>query len=343
MLFPFHRLAARPLGRQAGFALFSVVLILIAACSSGGDNASTAAGDGAGPHFLLTTSRGLSELNGQDEKLLIQYADGSYIADPSISPDGKRLAYSLQPPARVGAGGGVDFGADIYVAKRDGKDPQLVLAHTRVGEFLRNPVWLDNNQLLINIRGRSADGLPDLRIESIDLRSGAQKRILSDSVELALSPDGKDIAHVYIDPQAAGEHLAFADLQTGARHQLLAPNSPLILITALVWSPNGSRLAFGAADPSTIVRQGDNDTRLVAASVALHPTLQDIWVVNRDGTGLQRLADIAESQPSIAWTPDGSGLYVLGTAAFLKIDIQTGQREQIGPGIPYGQILRIGD
>jgi Tol biopolymer transport system component len=329
-----HAREARLRGRTELLLLTSILFVLLIACSSGGSSAG-----GNGPDFLISSAGGLSEHRGDVERVLIA-GGGSYVFDPSVSPDGKRIAYGLQPPAVVDANGGIDFGSDLYVANRDGSKPELYLRHSRVGEFLRNPVWLTNDKLLINVRGRAPDGQADLRIESLDLASGVRERILTSAVELALSPNRKSIAYVAIDPQTQSERLAVRDLQTGATEYLLPADNILTLFTSITWSPDGSAVAFAAANPGTLHRQ-DSDRLYVLAATTLHPTLQDVWVVNRDGTGLRLIADIAESQPSIAWAADGASLYVMGTAAFLHMNLKTGAIAPIGQGVPFGQIVRV--
>ena len=69
---------------------------------------------------------------------------------------------------------------------------------------------------------------------------------------------------------------------------------------------------------------------------------EDVWIVNSDGTGLKRLAEIAENQPSLAWTSDGSTLFAVGATAFWKIDAASGKAQQAGSGVPLGQIIWLG-
>ncbi len=61
--------------------------------------------------------------------------------------------------------------------------------------------------------------------------------------------------------------------------------------------------------------------------------------MNTDGTGLRRLAEIAENMPSISWSGDGRTIYALGPSALWKIDAVSGKSDQIGQGIVLGQIV----
>jgi hypothetical protein len=75
---------------------------------------------------------------------------------------------------------------------------------------------------------------------------------------------------------------------------------------------------------------------------SLHPFAQDVWVVNSDGGGLLRLAEIAENMPSLTWSGDGATIYVLGPVATWRIAVASGAAEEIGPGIALAQIVWIG-
>jgi Tol biopolymer transport system component len=239
----------------------------------------------------------------------------------------------------VDAAGGVDFGADLYVVDADGSNQKEVLHHARVGEAIRNPVWLSANELLVNVRGRGQGGFPDLRIELLDLTTGVRRRLVNDAVEVALSPDRKKIAYVSVDKDDQREQLTVADLHTAQIHPLTPDTSPLVFITSIVWSPDGSTVAFASADPTTGAAPDSGGTR----TFALHPTLQDLWVVKPDGSDLHRLAELAESQPSLAWAEDSASIYAVGVGGFWRVDTASGTLELIGQGIPFGQIRLFKD
>ena len=311
-----------------GLALLSLFLL---ACS-GDDTPETA----SGPRFLLATTEGLIERNSSGERTLLSFDDGSYIFDPAVSPDGKRIAFIRQAPASVDVAGNVDFGADLYVVDANGRNSRELLHHTRTGEFLRNPAWLSNDELLINIRGRHPAGLPDLRVERLNVTSGQRQRLLQDAVEIGIAPDAKSFAFVHIEPNTQREQLMLFDMASGQSQALTQFDSPLVFIVSIVFAPDGNTVAFAAADPSTGSLPGP-------ASRPAHPTLQDAWLVDKDGANLRRLAELAESQPSLEWTSDGRALYALGTGSLWLIEATTGAMEQLGPGITFGQIRLLSD
>ena len=72
-----------------------------------------------------------------------------------------------------------------------------------------------------------------------------------------------------------------------------------------------------------------------------HPTLQDLWLVNADGSNLHKLVDLAESSPSAAWSADGKTIYVMGGGGFFQIDPATGDRQILSEGVNGGQIAGL--
>src|SRR5262249_45755065 len=102
-------------------------------------------------------------------RALLKFDDASYVLDPAISPDGAKIAFGRQPPAKTLSPGVVDFGSDLYIADRDGSNPREVLHHATVAEFVRAPAWLSNSQLLITVQGQKADRTSDFRTEVLDL------------------------------------------------------------------------------------------------------------------------------------------------------------------------------
>jgi Tol biopolymer transport system component len=127
---------------------------------------------------------------------------------------------------------------------------------------------------------------------------------------------------------------------------LVDEDDGLALFSAVAFSPDGSQLAFAAVDlgtapppPMPPAPSGWRDSS-VAAGVAGHPFAQDVWLVNpSDGAGLRRVADIAENMPSVSWSGDGSGLYVLGPGFLWRLDPATGAAEMLRQSGERGAIV----
>jgi Tol biopolymer transport system component len=309
---------------------------LLAACSGITACASAAPGSSeGGPRFLIAGEHGLAEYSAGGRKTLIDIEKGAYALDPALSRDGRQIAFALQSPAKVQPNGDVDFGSDLYLTSREGKDVKLLLRHQAVAEFLRTPDWLPDGRLLLAVRGRSAAGEQDLRIESLDPASGQGRRLIDDAIDPVVSPDGRSLLYVKIDPVTQAEALTIASLDDPNNGRPLAGTANnLALITSATWSPDGRRIVFAAVDvnlPLIEVTPSTNTQRY-------HPFAQDVWLVERDGTGLRRFLELSDNQPSLDWSADGAIIYSLGITGFWRIDAVTAQREQVGIAVPLGQV-----
>ncbi len=323
--------------------LFTIAAsLLVSGCGGSSKNANA---PGPGDRFLLTNQAGLNESTASGTpRLFLKFDDGSFILDPAIAPDGKRIAFIRQAPARARPDGSIDFGSDLYVADRDGKNARLLVLHGAVAEFLRTPVWLSDGEILFGVRGRAADGRADFRTERLNLQTGQRSRLIEGGVDPAISADRKSIAFLKVDPVTQEEDLIVSATDLSSRRTVVDRNSGLALISGQVFSPDGTRIAFAAVDvgattPTPRSGRPSDKTRLAAL---VHPFAQDVWIVNRDGTGLRRLTEIAENMPSLTWSGDGATLFAIGPVSFWQIEPASGKSEQIGQGVPLGQIVWIG-
>jgi Tol biopolymer transport system component len=279
----------------------------------------------------------LSRIDASGQSEILHLDGGAYILDPSIAAG--QLAFVIQPPATTGANGTPDFGSDLYAAPRSGGQLKLLVKHSAPGEFVRSPAWLpDGRQLFFDVRGVDSSGQPDLRIERLDLSTGARQRYLEGAIFPVISPDGRSLAFVRVDAATSHEDIQVIDLETQATTSLLGPQSSKLMISSLAWSPDGSRLIFAAADPLVLAAPSAGTGQGSTA----HPTLQDLWLINRDASGLRRLIDFGESQPSAVWSARGNVIYAMASQGFLVIDVESGKMQRLGQGSQGGQITLLG-
>jgi Tol biopolymer transport system component len=270
---------------------------------------------------------------------LTKWPANTYPVDPAMSPDGKHLAFGLELPATKLPDGSSDFGSDLYVADANGKNPNQIVKHEDVAEFIQNPAWLTNSTLIFTVRGRTAGGRADFRIEKVGIDGGQRTRFVDGGVDPAVSRDGKEIVWDQIDLATQAETLTIASADLQNKKVLASQADKITLFGSKAFSPDGTRIAFTAVDFSSISGGGSLPLGHAGASYSLvHPYAQDVWIVNSDGTGLHRLAEIAENMPSLAWSGDGSTIYALGPSAFWRIDAAAGTADQVGLGMAPAQI-----
>jgi Tol biopolymer transport system component len=270
--------------------------------------------------------------------------DGSFFLDPAISTDGQTYAFIRQPPAVRSSSGEVDFGSDLMLVDSSGENEREAAVHKATGEFIRYPIFLkDENAVLVGVRGQDAEAKPDFRIERVDLDSGARTRLIGNASSPALAPDGRTLAYATYDPVTGAESIDITDLQTNDTRTLVQASGVLVLIQNLAWSPDGTVLAFMSSDLATSLAQPVGQTAFASPLpvMPMHPTLQDLWLVNADGSNLHKIVDLAESSPSAAWSADGKTIYVMGEGGFFQIDPATGDRQIISEGVKGGQIARL--
>jgi Tol biopolymer transport system component len=213
-----------------------------------------------------------------------------------------------------------------------------VVRHSQIAEFVRGPAWLRPERLLFDVRGRRQDGSGDFRIEVLNTATKKRERFLDAAISPAVSPDGKWIACVSLDVETGQENILVMDSDRGNVSRLLGEFSSKLFIGSLAWSPDGNDLAFAAADPFAKSLPRERRSQLVSLA---HPTLKDVWLIRRDGSNLRRLADLGESQPSVAWASNPKFVYVLGFRGLLKFNVESGAFEERGAGTYGGQIASV--
>lgn len=119
----------------------------------------------------------------------------------------------------------------------------------------------------------------------VDLRGKQMSTIAGvplDAYAPSPTPDGTQVAFVASPNEVAGNQIGIMRTDGTGAHFVATPGIDVGWTVAI--SPDGNRIAFeGEVDGNT-----------------------DIWVVNRDGTGLLRLTDDPATDQYPAWSPDGT-------------------------------------
>lgn len=265
------------------------------------------------------------------------------IVRPTVSPDGKRIAF-----AALG---------DIWVMDVGGKPARLTS-----DRFLdTDPAWSRDGSQLVYSSDRAANGNLDLYVR--DMKSGAEQRLteipFADG-QATFSPDGKRVAFVSVLSHAQGGEIWVVDVATKKATRL--QRFPGFVPSAPAWSPDGKlvmvatifRYAQGRAGVykmMTIPADGGDGKFLEFtphSSVALPIDEGPVWspdgtqvafvhqgvlktmAVDRAGnpiSGLHVLTSELAHAPS--WTGDSKSLVYLATDQLRKVSVEDGQVQTI--------------
>lgn len=198
--------------------------------------------------------------------------DGALNLQPSLSPDGRSLAYTSYR----------DGFPNIYLRQvATGKEQRITS-----GPGLALPgTWSQDGQYLL--LSQTDDGNSD--IYSYHTRSRRLRRLTSYwgiDVSPSFAPDGQRF--VFTSDRSGAPQLYLADMQGSVPQRLTYSGS---YNTSPVWSPNADLIAF----------VGQAETHAL-----------DIYTIGADGQGLRRLTETDGSYEAPTWSPNGRFLMYIG-------------------------------
>ncbi len=161
----------------------------------------------------------------------------------------------------------------------------------------------------------------------LDFRSGQVSPLAEGASEARWSPDGGLIAMKGDFGDGYGLYISGLTVRNGAlglQPLLVAPihNSNHFLghptMKNYAWSPDGQKLAFVGADDQTCRSLGDAnepvavDRLMYKSRTGLSDLCKSrIYVVNKDGSGLDAITDARYDSHSLSWSEDGSQIIFL--------------------------------
>ena len=202
--------------------------------------------------------------------------------DPSISPDGRLIAYAA----------GTAGSTQINVRQLNGgsvvevtKGAQDAMRHHRW------PAWSPDGSQIAYIASNGDRRPPTGRVYVVPALGGSP-RLIADGLEYfatpVWSPDGRSIAYSAVDS------IIIHDIESRSSRVVQTPP----VVHSLAWSPDGRHLAFVAGNPGY--------TFATTAFGNVSPT--SIWTVTLDGSQPTQVTPGRRVFLSPTWTPDSRGL-----------------------------------
>jgi Tol biopolymer transport system component len=196
---------------------------------------------------------------------------------PKWSPTGERIIFKSD---RDGAPG--DW--DLYLMDADGSNVRRVFKKEAVRTV---PTWSpDGKQIAYS---RWEQGKFYIYIAPID---GKKEERIALGRQPIWSPDGTEIAFIEGGPRDP-KRISMLDVRT-RKHKFFFPQKGPAWVRHPAWSPEGDRLAFAWYNRVEFQLEDFK--------------LETIYIVNRDGTGLQQIIEEGKRAVEPIWSPRGDTL-----------------------------------
>jgi Tol biopolymer transport system component len=308
------------------------------------------------------------DLSAKQDKKITNLPRGAAVTGASWSPDGQRVVFSQfgrRPNER-------SSGADLYVANADGSDAHLFAERDAANTVLDTPYWAASGRVYYTLR-RVQNGRESQTIVR-QTEGGEPETLVENAYSPTVTPDESTL--VYLRTTRAGQALMKKSIgQSDDGCELLSDQVFQYLSQPRV-SPDGKKVALaGSGDanpgPSTCgANNGDKPSAsgarlaaedsssapqragvlaalaplldvaewldVVPATAEAHGLPADVYTLGLDGGGLQRIADIKDDDPTVAWSPDGSRLAIFGVAALYVVDSKGGPTQKLVEQGGYG-------
>ena len=277
--------------------------------------------------FVYTQGVDLWIQDSDGGRLLIAAGQDQQLLQPSISPDGTRVAYVVfqQTPADDKT-----IGTDLAVSTLADPELEIVVRHTKQAEFVWTPRWSPDGESLIFTH---EPGELAIRVVRLHLSSGEVEILREDARDADISADGSEIVFVS-DPYSGDPHLVVRTLSDGTE---------TVLDPEREWQPRPFRIPRFALDGDAVIFSAGQYLPQASSRVIGRNGPEDIWRYDRPTGSLIQLAAVGEDQPDFALSDDGRHVLVLGAFGVYLVGVPpTDPPFAIAPGEFHGGIDWVG-
>jgi Tol biopolymer transport system component len=241
------------------------------------------------------------------------------------------------------------------VANADGSNAQLFAERDAANTVLDTPLWAPSGRVYYTVR-RVENGRESQTIVR-QTEGGEPETLVENAYSPTVAPDESVL--VYLRTTRAGQSMMKKSIgQSDDGCELLSDQVFQYLSQPRV-SPDGKKVALGGSGeanpgPSSCGANNSDKPAAAAGPVVLgvlnlagwfdvltstaeaHGLPADVYTLGLDGSGLQRVADIKDDDPTVAWSPDGSRLAIFGVAALYVVDGKGGPTQKLVEQGGYG-------
>ena len=261
---------------------------------------------GRNPSGVFESSIYMMNPDGSDLVNLISSRQG--INQIAWEPTGERILF------------GFDHGDDhdIYIMNADGTDARRMFIEQR---YRREPAWSPDGKRIAYTAWAQGIGW-SIHIASTDGQLGTPiVEVGRGGGQPAWSPDGAEITFVAASPGNRAVHIL--NLETHVQRKLLPEKKKQWTIYP-AWSPDGEKIAFTRSP---------------------WPLGPQIFVANRDGTGLEQITELEGIGQilSITWAPSGDeiiyGKRIVNSPRLFKVSLSDRRNQQLIHKMPGSEAI----
>jgi len=283
-------------------------------------------------------------------RLVTHVAAPDYVSDVAANPGSGRAAIVV---VHLPAVGSVAYG-DILLLDLSSASASPLVGDPELSESLSAPAWSPDGSRLffqredVSVVGTSYAGGATVqypsRIDQINADGSGRTTLVDGGRQPAASPDGKTLAYVSRSDQ--GPALVAHSLSDASERTLVAAGQFGDIVSPR-YSPRGDRIVFmapvGSPGPSA-ERVFMGGALSIAPPRLAHGTPWDLWTAPGDGSGAPiRLAAVAADDGTVAWSPDGSRLFVYGGSGSFIVDAANGEVVPLSFLSGYGATSWVSD
>jgi hypothetical protein len=262
----------------------------------------------------------------------------SKFAPPANALEVTALADTSHAIVSVGAPfpGSATRGADLLDLDLQSGESSPLLLRAEARESFNSPAWWPDRATLLFERqdlngqpvgapGQEVPRYPS-RIERVMSDGSGREILLPAGRQPSAAPDGARL--VFAKTTNTGASLLVWSQQDGST-QTIVPEGRFADVAYPQFAPRSDAIAFVAPQSGVNGRSPPAWPlaldRLFGPSVAYaHGIPWDPWIVNADGSGLHRVAETGGDEPSVAWSPDETRLFVYSGIGSFVVETATG-------------------